>query len=310
MSWFKPEVMFVFALFVVSTSVQADKYIQPEPEKTPTLNCELNKVNNEQKSDNQSTTDNKLPQANTKVDTERLIVPAQLAAELEKVVLIDIRHPDEFSRIHIPGSINIKPFAIKANARFKKEKVVLIDHGYRPITMQLYLNQLNENGFNKVWILDGGITAWIRQGGKVDGNQFQQTPKTVRSFDIIPQLSHDGWLVIALTNDSNNIDGGLPFDQISVDIYKQNINQIKQSINQSIDKKIDRTPDKNVNVLLVGDQNTELWQSQHIADQLGYPNVFIAEGDINSLIQAYDSQVRLITKAGDKSWRKKPCGAL
>lgn len=74
--------------------------------------------------------------------------------------LLDVREPWEFELCHIQGSINIPMAEIVdklGNLDRSGETVVICHHGMRSLQVAAYLE--NE-GFEKVINLEGGIAAW------------------------------------------------------------------------------------------------------------------------------------------------------
>jgi len=74
--------------------------------------------------------------------------------------LLDVREPWEFELCHIHGSINIPMSEIVNNLGIldrSGETVVICHHGMRSLQIAAYLE--NE-GFEKVVNLEGGIAAW------------------------------------------------------------------------------------------------------------------------------------------------------
>lgn len=96
------------------------------------------------------------------------ISPAQAQEMIqkgEKVTLLDVRTPDEFTKEHIDGSILIPLQTLSNNlaliANVKNQKILVYCHsGNRSIAAS---RLLVENGFTPLNI-KGGITEWKAQG--------------------------------------------------------------------------------------------------------------------------------------------------
>lgn len=83
----------------------------------------------------------------------------------EKVTLLDVRTPDEFTKEHIDGSILIPLQTLENNlgliANLKNQKIIVYCHsGTRSIAASRILA---DNGFTPI-NLKGGITEWKLQG--------------------------------------------------------------------------------------------------------------------------------------------------
>ncbi|MDF1589870.1 MAG: rhodanese-like domain-containing protein [Desulfobacterales bacterium] len=89
----------------------------------------------------------------------------------QQIFLVDIRRPEEFSAVRIPDSINVPLYFIKTKAFLKNNPVVLVDGGYPDGQTEAACRELNKSGF-RVSILSGGLLAWQRSGGQLNGDLF------------------------------------------------------------------------------------------------------------------------------------------
>ena len=80
------------------------------------------------------------------------------------VTLIDIRSPQDFERLRIPGSMNIPLHFIKTKTFLKATTIVLIHAGFSYSRLISECRRLKALGF-KISILDGGLSVWHRKGG-------------------------------------------------------------------------------------------------------------------------------------------------
>jgi len=78
-------------------------------------------------------------------------------------LLLDVREPWEYQTCHIAGSVPLPMNAVSARAQEldpDAETVVICHHGARSLQVALYLEQ---NGFSKLYNLQGGVSAWADQ---------------------------------------------------------------------------------------------------------------------------------------------------
>ena len=93
------------------------------------------------------------------------ILPEELKKRLdagEKPILLDVREPWEFSICKIEGSVNIsmsEPERLINELNANDEIIAICHHGMRSFQV---CNYLENNGFNKVLNLDGGIDSWAK----------------------------------------------------------------------------------------------------------------------------------------------------
>jgi rhodanese-related sulfurtransferase len=85
------------------------------------------------------------------------------------ITLIDIRRPQDFKRLRIPASINIPLHFIKSKTFLKPTPVVLVHEGFGYSRLISECRRLKALGF-KISILDGGLPAWHRKGGRLVGD--------------------------------------------------------------------------------------------------------------------------------------------
>ena len=93
------------------------------------------------------------------------ILPEELKKRLDpgqKPILLDVREPWEFSICKIEGSVNIsmsEPEKLINELNANDEIIAICHHGMRSFQVCDYLEN---NGFNKVLNLDGGIDSWAK----------------------------------------------------------------------------------------------------------------------------------------------------
>jgi rhodanese-related sulfurtransferase len=78
----------------------------------------------------------------------------------ERLILLDVREPNEFEFAHIDGSVLIPLNQIPQRLReidMEQEVVLICHHGMRSMQAANFLTQV---GFRKISNLVGGIDAW------------------------------------------------------------------------------------------------------------------------------------------------------
>jgi rhodanese-related sulfurtransferase len=117
----------------------------------------------------------------------------------QKITLIDVRNPEDFERLHIPGSLNIPLHAVKTKVFLKSFPLVLLNEGFHYSVLQSECRQLTDLGF-KAFILDGGLPAWKREGSRLVGDPFAlQDMRTVSPRVFLGEKNYGNMLVIDIS---------------------------------------------------------------------------------------------------------------
>ena len=91
----------------------------------------------------------------------------------QNITLVDIRKPEEFKKVRIPGSINIPLHAVKIKTYLKLQPIVLVNNGYQYTLLEKECKKLNKKGF-KAKILKGGLNCWRQKKAPFAGDVFAQ----------------------------------------------------------------------------------------------------------------------------------------
>lgn len=101
----------------------------------------------------------------------RRISPSLLHEKLDgnhNIAIIDLLNfEDADTSMGIPGAIRIEPKLLRGRSQViipKKLDVILYCSSQHEITSARVALSLRRKGISRVWILDGGLTAWIKQG--------------------------------------------------------------------------------------------------------------------------------------------------
>ena len=97
------------------------------------------------------------------------VTPEELKAMLQKkerVILIDVRTPEEHNEAHIPGSVLMPLSTLEGVTNLPNggNIVLYCRSGKRS---QTALDILSRKGFKNLRDLEGGINAWTKSGGEV-----------------------------------------------------------------------------------------------------------------------------------------------
>ena len=119
----------------------------------------------------------------------------------QDLILVDVRHKEAFDKARIAGSIHIPLHAIKTKNFLKTKPSVLVAEGYPNRELENTCTFLREAGFERIFILRGGIHGWQEQKGPMEGDVFSRrelNKVSPRSF-YLEKDSMD-WLVIDISD--------------------------------------------------------------------------------------------------------------
>ena len=111
-------------------------------------------------------------------------------------ILVDVRSKQDFEALHIPGSINIPLHAVKTKTFLKSAPLVLVNDGFRYTELEDECRRLVKRSFDMA-ILDGGLPAWKRKGGRLVGDLFAlEAMKTVSPRAFFREKDYENTLII------------------------------------------------------------------------------------------------------------------
>lgn len=112
------------------------------------------------------------------------------------ITLVDIRSAKDFKRLRIPASINIPLHFIKSKTFLKPMSIVLVHEGFGYSRLISECRRLKALGF-KISILDGGLPAWHRKGGRLVGDVLALNDmRDISPRQFLPERSYRNLLLI------------------------------------------------------------------------------------------------------------------
>ena len=94
----------------------------------------------------------------------REITPRQVAGQLGKITVVDVREPEEFTAGHLPGAINIPrgllEFRVDAHPILCDRNCTIVMQCQSGRRSALATVAMQEMGYTNVVNMAGGFTAW------------------------------------------------------------------------------------------------------------------------------------------------------
>lgn len=191
------------------------------------------------------------------------------------LVLVDIRPESEFLDAHIPGAVQVPPFAVTSRTFLKGREIVLVDDGLcRPETEDL-CRRLVQKGVASARILEGGLMRWRKELRPVEG-LGRARATTVKMGSLNQILSSEDWQVVYV---GTNISAATVFLPGSLVVP---LNAKKSSGTTEGQELSDLQAD--ISVLLVGDADLP----ESALGQLGRESgrsMFVLEGGLDAHIR-------------------------
>jgi len=131
-------------------------------------------------------------------DRSWLLSPREVQQD-QSVALIDTRSPDEFGRLHIAHATNIPTFALKTKTNLRLGKLVLVDDGVSSVELLAEVAVLRQQGFAQVFALSGGLPAWMRAGGRVEGSGSVLDVARISAANFVRASRAGKWRVVEVS---------------------------------------------------------------------------------------------------------------
>ena len=124
------------------------------------------------------------------VEEEEALLENPLSA-----IWVDLRDEEAFRRGHVPGAMLMSSAEAGVSPFLKRGRVVLVDAGGNPQLLERTCARLRESGAEDVKAWYGGMNAWIRHGGDVEGlGPRVENRLTVREAQRVDR--YGDWLVV------------------------------------------------------------------------------------------------------------------
>lgn len=143
-------------------------------------------------------------------------------------IWVDVRSSTAHMQARIANSIQMPLYAVKTKGFLRERKVVLVDEGCGSPAVENETRRLRAAGFQDVSIWYGGLNAWQRRGGPLEGpaaaTVAQVPPATLAA--VIPAPD---WLVVAVNgatppNLAESV--ALPLDPARPDAFADALNAV------------------------------------------------------------------------------------
>ena len=224
---------------------------------------------------------------------------------------MDIRPPQAFAQVRIPGSLNIPLFAIKTKTFLKGKPLILVDEGYRPRQLADACEQLTRAGFTARFLF-GGLAAWQTSGGRMQGDAFARNglnQLSPQAFFAVRESAD--WLVIDASVGTLPAiqESGLPVFPIAqrIPFQRNRPEQFAADVEHTVTHVSPRP--KRLLVVIFNQDGSEYGAIERALCPTSIAPVFFLEGGWAALTRYADQQHALKQKQSQKSTDscRRPC---
>ncbi len=192
----------------------------------------------------------------------------------DKITLVDVRDPRAFDEFHIPRSINLPAYAIKAKAFLKAKPVVIVNEGRTHGELMQACDQLKRRGFRQVSVLQGGLNAWRDRMAPLAGSRAAQARlNQISPLEFMAAQQERRWIVIDASG-GNQLTDQL-FAEQGVIPYRANERAFMAALNTELQRTKQGVPHGTLVVTRDGDGYAPIEQ---VLQRHGLHNVFYLEG--------------------------------
>ena len=128
-----------------------------------------------------------------------LITPREAADRVASgdAVLVDVRRPEEFDQVRIPGSINIPLNAVASRRFLAGRTLILVDRGFSHAALGNACRSLRSKGNPRAYVLAAGLVGWRTAGGALDGDPFAvRELGRVTAKDVVAEQQTADWTLV------------------------------------------------------------------------------------------------------------------
>ncbi len=184
-----------------------------------------------------------------------------------KLTIVDVRPPEEYSQFRIPNSINLALHQLTHKTFLKSKALLLVNDGKSYQQLESVAETLENKGFHKVSLIDGGLIAWRDGTQLIDGKSGAvNSLRFMGAKDLVREANHGPWYVVNLGKQGDFT------EKINGEIVDLELNSLlAKKLNASIASRAAKLP----RVLFVSDdQQVYTKLSDHI-DQLDFSSYHI-----------------------------------
>jgi rhodanese-related sulfurtransferase len=239
-------------------------------------------------------------------DSDFIISAPTLKEELQQnktVLLVDVRRAEEFEKSRIPNTLNIPLHKVKTKIFLKNLDFVLINAGSNYRTLEEEAARLKSQGFIKVKVLTGGMSAWQDADGRVDGDPDSLSKlNEISPRDFNVDSIYDDWILLN-TSKVKPVEKDSVFSQASYVPFNDNRDDFVKQVQSALVAR-DDIP---LPFILIFNMNGEYGHIKYALRNTELINVFYLKGGTAAYQDFLKKQEMMLNPGGKKSTQCETC---
>ncbi|WP_336366011.1 rhodanese-like domain-containing protein [Marinobacter sp. C2H3] len=217
--------------------------------------------------------------------------------DADDYLLVDVRPPEAFRGVHIPGSVNLLPLKLLATTTLSDKKLLIVNKGFDVSELAQLCASAKHRGFDKLRVLNEGIAGWAASGRSLEGNR-----EAIADIDLLSASEFLAGLEFGHTSVMTT-HRFLPFfrEHAPPDTPISELDLSKNIESQVFDNFLNNSSVQPLRIVLLGDLNEEDIQRPKLRQ------VFRLVTSSGSLFQEYN-RLRLIAGQRDAIPKRFLCG--
>ena len=276
------------------------------PASEPDASCTVDSI--DPRSNERVTYTVRVPTPGTRQRVASCLLPVKQAMQRVAkgdLLLIDVRNADAFEQYRIPGSLNAPLPFVKTKAFLKTRAFALVNEGRQTAELEAACQALRGEGFANATVLQGGLGAWRKAKGELEGDVLAQRDlNRMRSIEFAEEGNYADWLVVSVAGTSmKEVQALLPR---AVVMKRSDDAALANSLKAVVVKRARKGVD--LKVLIVDDDGSRYDRIEKVVSGALSQNVYFLEGGLAAYRKFWSEQAT-IWAAAAKPPRKPMCGA-
>lgn len=220
------------------------------------------------------------------------------------VMVVDVRSGPAFSKVRIPGAVNIPLYAVRTKMFLKNKKIVLVNEGFHRADLMEGCTALKHAGF-EAHFLYGGLAAWSKKGMPLEGDAFTAHElNKINPAELFQETESLHTVLIDMSEKGfNSFNTSLKTEHFPV--KKNDLTALKR-LCARIDKV---SKNRQVSVVLTNDTGSGYQLIEKQLSDLGAPLVYFLDGGTNGYLFFEEKHLRMNSNRNERIVKMPGCSS-